>query len=182
MRVGVVGCGLMGSGIAEVCARAGLDVVVVEADRQRVDSGRERLTASLRRAEARGKVADAAAVLDRIRLGHDPAALADREIVVEAIAENEQLKVEMFALIDKIVEALGFGAGYERTADATCSATTLRRRHAERAAAGIFADLHTAVLDAHEAMIGLDLDDVAVDGCITMSRVMILGRGRCLAL
>ena len=105
MRVGVVGCGLMGSGIAEVCARAGLDVVVVEADRQRVDSGRERLTASLNRAQARGKIADAAAVLDRIRLGHDPAALADRELVVEAIAENEQLKVEMFALIDKIVEA-----------------------------------------------------------------------------
>jgi 3-hydroxybutyryl-CoA dehydrogenase len=105
MRVGVVGCGLMGSGIAEVCARAGLDVVVVEADRQRVDAGRERLTASLRRAESRGKVADAAAVLERISLGHDPAALADREIVVEAIAENEQLKVEMFALIDKVVEA-----------------------------------------------------------------------------
>jgi 3-hydroxybutyryl-CoA dehydrogenase len=105
MRVGVVGCGLMGSGIAEVCARAGLDVVVVEADRQRVDAGRERLTASLRRAEARGKVPDAAAVLERIRLGHDPAALADRELVVEAIAENEQLKVEMFALVDKIVEA-----------------------------------------------------------------------------
>jgi 3-hydroxybutyryl-CoA dehydrogenase len=105
MRVGVVGCGLMGSGIAEVCARAGLDVVVVEADRQRVDAGRERLTASLRRAESRGKVADAAAVLERISLGHDPAALADREIVVEAIAENEQLKVEMFGLIDKVVEA-----------------------------------------------------------------------------
>jgi 3-hydroxybutyryl-CoA dehydrogenase len=105
MRVGVVGCGLMGSGIAEVCARAGLDVVVVEADRQRVESGRERLTASLNRAQARGKIDDAAAVLDRIRLGHDPAALADREIVVEAIAENEQLKVEMFALIDKVVEA-----------------------------------------------------------------------------
>src|SRR3954451_18758811 len=105
MRVGVVGCGLMGSGIAEVCARAGLDVVVVEADRQRVDAGRERLAASLQRAEARGKLDDAAAVLERISLGHDPAALADREIVVEAIAENEQLKVEMFALIDKIVES-----------------------------------------------------------------------------
>jgi 3-hydroxybutyryl-CoA dehydrogenase len=105
MRVGVVGCGLMGSGIAEVCARAGLDVVVVESDAGRVDAGRDRLTASLRRAEQRGKIEDAGAVLDRIRLGHDPAALADRQIVVEAIAENEQLKVDMFALLDKIVEA-----------------------------------------------------------------------------
>ena len=105
MRVGVVGCGLMGSGIAEVCARAGLDVVVVEADAARVDAGRRRLTASLAKAQQRGKIEDAAAVLDRISLGHDPAALADRQIVMEAVAENEQLKTEVFALLDKIVEA-----------------------------------------------------------------------------
>jgi 3-hydroxybutyryl-CoA dehydrogenase len=105
MRVGVVGCGLMGSGIAEVCARAGLDVVVVEADAARVDAGRRRLTASLTKAQQRGKIEDAAAVLDRISLGHDPAALADRQIVIEAVAENEQLKTEMFALLDKVVEA-----------------------------------------------------------------------------
>jgi len=105
MRVGVVGCGLMGSGIAEVCARAGLDVVVVEADAARVDAGRRRLTASLTKAQQRGKIEDAAAVLDRISLGHDPAALADRQIVMEAVAENEQLKTEVFALLDKIVEA-----------------------------------------------------------------------------
>ena len=105
MRVGVVGCGLMGSGIAEVCARAGLDVVVVESDAERVEAGTKRLTASLERAQSRGKIDDAAAVLARISLGYDPAALADRELVVEAIAENEQLKIEMFALLDKIVDA-----------------------------------------------------------------------------
>jgi 3-hydroxybutyryl-CoA dehydrogenase len=105
MRVGVVGCGLMGSGIAEVCARAGLDVVVVEADAGRVEAGRRRLTSSLTRAQERGKVDDAEAVLARISLGHDPAALADRQVVIEAIAENEQLKVDMFALLDKVVEA-----------------------------------------------------------------------------
>jgi 3-hydroxybutyryl-CoA dehydrogenase len=104
MRVGVVGCGLMGSGIAEVCARAGLDVVVVESDAERAAAGRKRLTASLERAQQRGKIDDAGAVLERISLGHDLSPLADRDLVVEAIAENEQLKVEMFGLLDKIVE------------------------------------------------------------------------------
>jgi 3-hydroxybutyryl-CoA dehydrogenase len=94
----------MGSGIAEVCARAGLDVVVVESDAERAAAGRKRLTASLERAQQRGKIDDAGAVLERISLGHDLSPLADRDLVVEAIAENEQLKVEMFGLLDKIVE------------------------------------------------------------------------------
>lgn len=105
MRVGVVGCGLMGSGIAEVCARAGLDVVVVESDAESAAAGRARLAASLERAAAKGKVDDVGAVLGRIHLGADPHALADREIVIEAIAENEQLKTQMFGLIDKVVTA-----------------------------------------------------------------------------
>ena len=105
MRVGVVGCGLMGSGIAEVCARAGLDVVVVESDAQTAAAGRARLGVSLERAAAKGKIDSVDAVLTRIQLGTDPDALADRQIVIEAIAENEQLKTQMFALMDKIVTA-----------------------------------------------------------------------------
>jgi 3-hydroxybutyryl-CoA dehydrogenase len=105
MRVGVVGCGLMGSGIAEVCARAGLDVVVVESDAESAAAGRARLAASLERAAAKGKVDDVGAVLGRIHLGADPHALEDREIVIEAIAENEQLKTQLFGLIDKVVTA-----------------------------------------------------------------------------
>src|SRR3954465_3177536 len=85
-RIGVVGCGLMGSGIAEVCARAGLDVVVVESEAERAEGGHKRLQASLERGEQRGKIDDAAAVLARITLGTDPAAMADRDLVVEAIA------------------------------------------------------------------------------------------------
>jgi hypothetical protein len=70
-------------------------------------------------------------------------------------------------VFDKLVEALVFGAGYERIADAACSATTLRRRRDEWIRLGIFDRLRLACLDAYETMIGLDLADVAVDGCIT---------------
>src|SRR4051812_28966744 len=70
-------------------------------------------------------------------------------------------------VFDKIVEALVFGCGYERLADRTCSATTLRRRRDEWIAAGLFDRLRRSVLAACERLIGLDLADVSVDGCLT---------------
>ena len=70
-------------------------------------------------------------------------------------------------VFDKLVAALVFGAGYERIADASCSATTMRRRRDEWIALGVFDRLRLACLDAYETMIGLDLADVAVDGCTT---------------
>ncbi|WP_183551656.1 3-hydroxybutyryl-CoA dehydrogenase [Nocardioides albus] len=103
-QVGVVGCGLMGAGIAEVSARAGKDVVVIESSARAATAGRERLEASLERAERRGKVASAAQVLDRIRIEVDLEALADRDIVVEAIAEDENAKIELFGRLDKTVQ------------------------------------------------------------------------------
>lgn len=102
-RVGIVGCGLMGAGIAEVAARAGSDVVVVEFSRHLADAGRARLTASLERAEARGRLESAQSVLDRVRVVDDLDALTDRQVVVEAIVENESAKVELFSTLDKIV-------------------------------------------------------------------------------
>lgn len=104
-KVGVVGCGLMGAGIAEVSARAGLDVVVVESSPQTAAAGLSRLEASLGRAEAKGKIESAAAVLDRIRVVTDLAELAARELVVEAILEDENAKAELFAALDQIVES-----------------------------------------------------------------------------
>jgi 3-hydroxybutyryl-CoA dehydrogenase len=102
-RIGVVGCGLMGSGIAEVSARAGLDVVVVEADEPAVQAGRARIEASLAQAVRRGKLSDEdrSQTLDRIRFGWEPDALADRQLVVEAVPEIEPLKLETFRTIDK---------------------------------------------------------------------------------
>lgn len=104
-RVGVVGCGLMGSGIAQVCGQAGLDVVVVEANPQVAESGRARLEASLAKAEARGKVESADAVLDRIDVTSELHRLHDREIVIEAIAEVAAAKTDLFGRLDEIVEA-----------------------------------------------------------------------------
>jgi 3-hydroxybutyryl-CoA dehydrogenase len=104
-RVGVVGAGLMGSGIAEVCARAGLDVVVSEANPAAMDAGRERIAKSLGRGVRSGKLseADRDAALGRLRFTTDLGEFADRELVVEAIAENEQAKTDVFTTLDKVV-------------------------------------------------------------------------------
>ena len=102
-RVGVVGCGLMGAGIAEVCARAGKDVVVVESSQAAVNAGWERLETSLKKAESRGKLASAAEVLDRLRVVDDLDALADRRFVIEAIVEDEAAKTTIFRRLDRVV-------------------------------------------------------------------------------
>jgi 3-hydroxybutyryl-CoA dehydrogenase len=104
-NVGVVGCGLMGAGIAEVSARAGLDVVVAESSDAAAKAGVARLEKSLQRAEAKGKLDSAADVLDRIQVVTDLDALADREVVVEAIVEDEAAKVALFRELDRIVTA-----------------------------------------------------------------------------
>jgi transposase len=70
-------------------------------------------------------------------------------------------------VFDRLIEALVFGCGYERLADASCSATTMRRRRDEWIALGVWDRLRLTCLDAYEKMIGLDLADVAVDGCTT---------------
>ncbi|OLF19460.1 3-hydroxybutyryl-CoA dehydrogenase [Actinophytocola xanthii] len=104
-RVGVVGCGLMGSGIAEVCARAGLSVVVNEVGEDALAAGRARVERSLARAVRNGKLDDQGrdAALGRIRFSPDLDELADRQLVVEAVAEHEQVKTEVFTALDKVV-------------------------------------------------------------------------------
>jgi 3-hydroxybutyryl-CoA dehydrogenase len=95
----------MGSGIAEVCARAELDVVVVEQDETGVSLGRRRVETSLARAVQAGKLSGAVRdqALERITFTSDLAALADRLLVIEAVAEDEALKLEVFETLDKIV-------------------------------------------------------------------------------
>ena len=103
-NVGVVGCGLMGAGIAEVCARADLDVVVVESSEAAADAGRTRIERSLKRAESKGKVDSADDVLGRIRVVPGMDELADRELVIEANVEDEAVKADLFQRLDAVVE------------------------------------------------------------------------------
>ncbi|MEO6653655.1 MAG: 3-hydroxybutyryl-CoA dehydrogenase [Ilumatobacteraceae bacterium] len=108
-RIGVVGCGLMGSGIAEVSARAGLDVMVREIDEAAAEAGRGRLVKSLDRGLSAGKLTEQERdhAVARISFTTDLADMADRELVVEAVVENEAMKVDIFKQLDQIVTADG---------------------------------------------------------------------------
>jgi 3-hydroxybutyryl-CoA dehydrogenase len=106
-RIGVVGCGIMGSGIAEVAARSGLDVIVVEADKLLAETGRERIERSLTRAHKGGKLSEREheLALARLVVESDLEALSDRELVVEAVVESERAKLDIFERLDRIVVA-----------------------------------------------------------------------------
>ncbi|MCQ9165869.1 MULTISPECIES: 3-hydroxybutyryl-CoA dehydrogenase [unclassified Arthrobacter] len=107
-RVGVLGCGLMGAGIAEVCARAGSDVVVVETDERSAAAGQARLMKSLDRAVVAGKLgpAERDAAAARLRFGTGFDAFADRQLVIEAIPELPELKLDAFRRLDAAVADL----------------------------------------------------------------------------
>jgi 3-hydroxybutyryl-CoA dehydrogenase len=104
-RVGVVGAGLMGAGIAEVAAKAGTDVTVCDINDAAVSVGRSRIETSLQRAVRAGKLDDDAAMaaLARVRFVTDIGELADRQLVVEAVREFEDEKLEVFRSLGKIV-------------------------------------------------------------------------------
>lgn len=105
-RVGVIGAGLMGSGIAEVAAKAGSDVLVWEAKQEAADAGKARIEKSLDKAVSRGKLSeeDRDAALGRLTFTTKLEDFADRELVMEAIIENEDIKKDVFAKLDEIVE------------------------------------------------------------------------------
>jgi 3-hydroxybutyryl-CoA dehydrogenase len=105
-RVGVIGSGLMGSGIAEVCARAGLDVVVREIDSEAAAAGRARIENSLGRGVKSGKLSarDRDTALQRITVVTDLDRLADRDLVIEAATENPAVKSRLFRELDATVE------------------------------------------------------------------------------
>jgi 3-hydroxybutyryl-CoA dehydrogenase len=103
--VGVVGGGIMGSGIAEVAARAGFDVVVREIDDMAKTAAKQRITASLNKAVRAGKTSESEreATWARLRFTTDLGDLADRDVVIEAVVENEAEKVAIFSALGKIV-------------------------------------------------------------------------------
>jgi 3-hydroxybutyryl-CoA dehydrogenase len=96
----------MGSGIAEVSARAGLDVIVAEVNVDAAAAAQGRIASSLARGVKSGKLSesDREAALARIRFTTDIGEFADRQFVVEAVAENEQIKTDVFTALDKVVK------------------------------------------------------------------------------
>jgi len=105
-KVGVLGCGLMGAGIAEVAAKAGCETVVREVSQELLDKGMKRLRGSLDRAVEKGKLEAAArdAALARLKGTTEIAELADCDLVVEAIVENLEEKKRTFAALDAVAK------------------------------------------------------------------------------
>ena len=105
-KVGVVGCGLMGHGIAQICAQAGWEVVVREVSQEKLDGGIGKIEKQLARAVEKGKAeqSDADAVRGRIQPTLDYSDLADCDLVIEAITEDLGLKLEMWKQVDGVVK------------------------------------------------------------------------------
>jgi 3-hydroxybutyryl-CoA dehydrogenase len=105
-RVGVIGCGLMGSGIAETVARAGQTVVFLEASDELVERGRNRIETSTLHAVERGRLetAERDTLLGRISGTTDVHELADVDLVIEAATEDHDTKVRMFRRLDEVTK------------------------------------------------------------------------------
>ncbi|MGZ8634766.1 MAG: 3-hydroxybutyryl-CoA dehydrogenase [Solirubrobacteraceae bacterium] len=106
-RIGVVGAGFMGSGIAESAARVGVTVRIYEPEAAPLEHSRSLIQASVARAVQRGKLTDdeAVALVARIDWSRDLGALAEAELVVEAIVEDEEVKARTFSALDGVVGA-----------------------------------------------------------------------------
>ena len=103
-KVGVVGCGQMGAGITEVCARSGYSTVVLEVKQQFLDKGMGALTSSLEKAVSRGKLSEQErdATLGRLQGTLNVEDFKDCDLVIEAVIENMDEKKRVFASLDKV--------------------------------------------------------------------------------
>ena len=136
-RVGVVGCGLMGHGIAQICAQAGWDVVVREVDQERLDAGLGKVEKQLSRAVEKGKLeqSDADEVRGRLHPTTDYSNLADCDLVIEAIVEDLDAKLEMWSEVDSVVKP-------EATFASNTSSLSVSQQAAATSRADRFLGLH----------------------------------------
>jgi 3-hydroxybutyryl-CoA dehydrogenase len=131
-KVGVVGLGTMGAGIAEVVARGGHDVVGVEVDQAALERGRAHLESSTGRAVRRGRLTEEqqGAILGRIELATGFSALSDCDLVIEAVPERLELKRSVFAELDRVCRADAVLATNTSSLSVTDIAVTTGRRAA----------------------------------------------------
>ena len=103
-KVAVIGGGTMGSGIAEICAKSGLDTIVLEAEAAAAEAAQQRIDGSMDKAVARERLSedDRAAAGALLSYTTDINALNDRDLVIEAIIENEAIKLDLFKRLDEI--------------------------------------------------------------------------------
>lgn len=106
-KVGILGCGLMGSGIAQVCAQSGFETVVREIEQKFIDKGFAIIEKNLKRAVEKGKISkqDRDAIWSRLKGTLDLENLQDSDLIIEAVVENLEVKNEMFSTLDKICPA-----------------------------------------------------------------------------
>jgi 3-hydroxybutyryl-CoA dehydrogenase len=102
-RVAVIGCGTMGHGIAQVSAQAGLNVLVIEQSTEALARALERIEKALDRLQSRGKLDSAAVVRDRITGSTDVATLSDRQLVIEAVDEHLETKLDVWRSVDPVL-------------------------------------------------------------------------------
>ena len=104
-KVGVVGCGLMGSGIAEVSAKSGLPTIVCEADAGAVERGQQRIQKSISRALAGNKISQTEydTINEHLSFTHVISDLSECDLIIEAVVENEAAKVAVFKKLDEII-------------------------------------------------------------------------------
>ena len=104
-KVGIVGAGQMGSGIAQVCATCGLEITLVDLAAQQLEKGRATIEKSLGRLVSKEKMSqdEADKALQRITLATDSSQLSDADLVIESAVENEEIKRKIFGNLDEIL-------------------------------------------------------------------------------
>jgi 3-hydroxybutyryl-CoA dehydrogenase len=128
-RVAVLGFGTMGTGIAQVAAQAGFEIVVLEADEQRLQAGRERMSEFLSGGVQRGKLSEQerAAILGRVRGTTDVAELVDVDLVIEAVVEDLEVKRELLPRVAAVVGEQSIIATNTSALSVTAIASTVPR-------------------------------------------------------
>jgi 3-hydroxybutyryl-CoA dehydrogenase len=127
-KVGVLGCGLMGSGIAQVAATAGFDVTVLEVEQKFLDKGFAGIEKSLAKFAEKGTIKESPqAIRTRLKGTTNKQDLADRDIVIEAIIENLDEKKKMYASLDPIVKRDAIFASNTSSISVTEMMTATRR-------------------------------------------------------